>query len=169
MSTLSEAISDFPINRLANVSVLGNGHIEHFCPICQKNGTRADGRRWSRSKRKGYILIEADNLDAEPVFYCHNDHCPSRKLIAGRKLIPLDIYADFVMNQVSMNTHPLSNGLSAEPSKGGHPPVMVAKLPPGTKSDLKKGGQLDRQVAQRNGRQRCLWTGYADRKAGRAV
>lgn len=167
MTILSEAISDSLINRLENVSVLDNRHIAHFCPFCQKNGTRAGGRKWSRSKRKGYILVEIDNLDAEPVFCCHNDHCPSRKLIAGRKSVPLDIYADFVMNQVSINTHLLSNDLSAEPSKGGHSPVMVTKLPPGTKSDLKKGGQLDRQVAQRKGRQRCLWTGYADRKAGR--
>jgi len=167
MSIPSEAISDSLINRLANISVLDNGHIAHFCPFCQKNGIRVDGRKWSRSNRRGYILVEIDNLDAEPVFYCHNDHCPSRKLIAGRKTVPLDIYADFVMNQVSINTHPLSNSLRAEPSKEGNPPVMVTKLPPATKSDLKKGCQLDRQVAQRNSRQRCLWSGYADRKAGR--
>jgi hypothetical protein len=64
-------------------------------------------------------------------------------MISDGNSLPLAIYADFVMNQVSINTHPLSNGPSAEPSKGGHPPVMVTKLPPGTKSDLKKGGQLD--------------------------
>ena len=169
MNQPNETILEFLINKLQNVSVLNNGHIAHFCPFCQKNGTRADGRKWSRSKRKGYILIEADNLDVEPVFYCHNDQCPSRKMIAGRKSLPVDVYADYMKNQVSISTHLLSNILSIESHEGTQSPMEVIKLPPGTKSDLKKGCQLDRQVAQRKGRQRCLWAGYADRKAGRAV
>ncbi len=47
-----------------------------------------------------------------------------------------------MINQVSINAHPLSNVLSIEPHEGSHSPMKVIKLPPSTKSDLKKDVNL---------------------------
>lgn len=152
---------------LKNIEVSSDGAVAHFCPFCQKNGLRQDGRKWSNSKRKGYILLGDEKRFPEATFYCHNEQCSSRSMIKGRKGLPLDIYADYIMSSLPENPS-LAISDSSIANQRSDSSVKITKLPPSTPSHQKACGMLlDRKVAAKKGKQRCLWTGYADRKAGK--
>ena len=154
---------------LQNIEVGRHGDIAHFCPFCQKNGLRQDGRQWSDSKRKGYILLGDEKRFPEAIFYCHNEQCSSRSMIEGRKGLPLDIYADYVMSIFSENSS-LAISDSSIANQGSDGSVKITKLASSNPSHQKACGKLlDRKIAAKKGRQRCLWTGYADRRAGKRL
>jgi hypothetical protein len=180
---LVEKLVEKLLPHLKNILVTHDGHIAHFCSFCQTNGRKENGRKWSESKRKGYLLLANTDKHQKTVFYCHNDRCSSRSLVNGRKAIPLDVYAGYVVNHCfkdegnSDSPRMAASGTSTtDNSRGfiGHQPMSnlsrftVIKLPSYTpQQQSSKGGHLDKRIDDRKNRQKCLWAGYADRKAGK--
>lgn len=170
---------------LKNILVTHNGHIAHFCPFCQANGRKENGRKWSDIKRKGYLLLANTDKHQNTVFYCHNDRCSSRNLTDGRKAVPLELYADYVLNHCfkdegnsnsprmavsGTNTAESSRGLTGHQTTSNVSRATVVKLQSCTPQQQSSGGgHLDKIISDKKSRQKCLWTGYADRKEGKAL
>lgn len=72
--------------------------IAMFCPFCQVNGFKSNGKKWSQSERKGFLLNNNKNGYHHCVFYCHIDNCPSHALSTGRGGVGLQVFADYVLD-----------------------------------------------------------------------
>jgi len=170
---------------LKNILVTHDGHIAHFCPFCQTHRRRENGKRWSESKRKGYLLLANPDKHQNTVFYCHNDRCSSRSLVDGHKALPLDVYADYILNHCfkdEENNH-IPQVYKDSANVAGrcrdwisHLDIDSTSQPALTKLKSSTpqqqsclGGQLDKRRRDRKSRQKCLWAGYADRKKGKVL
>ena len=160
-----------------------DGHIAHFCPFCQANGRKENGRKWNDSKRKGYLLLANTDKHQKTVFYCHNDKCSSRSLYDEQKVAPLDVYADYVLSrcikdeadnhipQVYKDGADLAGRCREWTSHldiDSTSQSAVTKLKPSNPQQQScLGGQLDKMIRDKKSKQKCLWAGYADKKAGK--
>lgn len=135
--------------------------IAMFCPFCQMNGVKTDGKKWSPSQRKGYILQENSKGYDHAVFYCHNTLCKSKPLSTGKGGVSLQVLADHLLGH-SPSTDVNGPGAKVHKEnsvKGKVHPVCkssecrVTVLPPSNRNQQSGyGAALDRKVQKRKNR-----------------
>lgn len=157
---------------LVNAIDRGNS-IAMFCPFCQVNGFKSNGKKWSQSERKGFLLNNNKNGYHHCIFYCHIDNCPSHALSTGGGGIGLQVFADYVLNKghfipskpKKLDTVKRMGSLNKNPEKpvversqDVSKPKNVKVYPRPTRNQQNGlGAGLDRKIAARRNQRKNYW------------